>query len=127
MDGRIYAVGGRNLTPVWVRDVTVYDPSTGIWSELAPMPTGRYNLAAAVAIDGRIYAMGGFADFQYTRAVEVYDPSNNQWATAPSMRAAREGLGGARGADDRIYAIGGLIVKDYFHRGVLTTVEAYTP
>ncbi len=59
MDGRIYAMGGRNSTSLFLRDVTVYDSSTDFWRPVAPLPTGRYNLAAAVAIDGRIYALGG--------------------------------------------------------------------
>jgi len=127
MDGRIYAMGGRNSTSGFLHDVTVYDPSDDIWRTLSPLPTGRYNLAAAVAIDGRIYAIGGFDEFyRYANAVEVYDPSNDRWTAAPSLQTGREGLGGVRGTDDRIYAIGGLTFKP---NGpvVLTTVEAYTP
>jgi len=125
MDGRIYAMGGRNSTSLFLRDVTVYDSSTDFWRPVAPLPTGRYNLAAAVAIDGRIYALGG-APWSASDAVEVYDPSNDRWAVGSSMLTPREGLGAVRGADDRIYAVFGLHGY-YKHRIVLNTVEVYTP
>src|SRR5712692_9701188 len=130
-DGKIYLIGGSQVSPgreVFVPVVEAYDQSDDTWRTLSPLPTGLYNLAAAVAIDGRIYAMGGFDEFyRYANAVEVYDPSNDRWTAAPSMHTGREGLGGARGTDDRIYAIGGLTLKDNYRLGVLTSVEAYTP
>jgi N-acetylneuraminic acid mutarotase len=119
-------MGGRNSTSLFLRDVTVYDPSTDFWRPLAPLPTGRYNLAAAVAIDGRIYALGGLSQGEATNAVEVYDPSHDRWVIGSSMLTPREGLGAVRGADDRIYAVFGLHGY-YKHRIVLNTVEAYTP
>jgi N-acetylneuraminic acid mutarotase len=136
MDGRIYAIGGRNSTSLFLPDVTVYDPGQDSWRPVAPLPTRRYNLAAAVALDGRIYALGGvtvlgaFPQPQATDAVEVYDPSSDRWLVGCSMLTPREGLGAVRGADDRIYAVFGL--HGYYdgrrnHRIILNTVEAYAP
>jgi N-acetylneuraminic acid mutarotase len=77
------------------------------------LSSGRYNLGAVAANDGRIYAFGGFATgFSYTDIVEAYDPFNNTWSRAPSMIVRREAPGAALGLDGRIYAIGGT-VSDY--------------
>ena len=46
----------------------------GPWIRTAPMPTSRSELAAA-ALDGRIYAAGGIAQWGTTAAFEAYDPA----------------------------------------------------
>jgi len=48
------------------------------WSQLAPMPEGRSNLAAAV-YENRIYAIGGDTAQGVTGAVVSYDPEKNSW------------------------------------------------
>lgn len=35
-----------------------YDPATGIWEKLAPLPTAREHVPA-VTLDGKIYVSGG--------------------------------------------------------------------
>jgi Kelch motif len=39
--GKIHAIGGRGLDKVTVATHEIYDPSTGKWSEAAPLPTAR--------------------------------------------------------------------------------------
>ena len=50
IDGRIYAVA---------YDPEVYDPVSGVWWFLPPLPTSRAYLAGATDRDGQIYALGG--------------------------------------------------------------------
>jgi len=72
---------------------------------VAPMPTARHHLAA-VAVNGKIYAIGGMNSSSILNTVEVYDPSSSAWSTAASLFIGRSGLGAAD-ANGFIYAIGG--------------------
>src|SRR2546430_16978588 len=76
--GRLHAVGGSGDSATGAHEV--YDPATDRWSEAPPMPTARDHLAA-VAFQGRLWAMGGreaVLGSQYAR-VEIYDPATNGW------------------------------------------------
>ncbi len=76
-------------------------PTAGSWTKMAPLPTNRTGLAAAVVND-KIYAVGGF----YTDANEVYDSASNAWSKAQPMPASRGGLAAAS-VESKIYCIGG--------------------
>jgi N-acetylneuraminic acid mutarotase len=54
-DGKIYVVGGAIS---YVVPLAAYDPSLNRWSRQAPVPSSRYNLAAALT-NGKIYILGG--------------------------------------------------------------------
>ena len=130
VNDRIYALGGfsDNHTGLGVHMSAseVYDPIANDWAQRAVMPTGRSELAAAVA-NGRIYAIGGTdgqGNGQVTLgAVEAYDPATNAWTTRASMPTRRKALSAVVGADGVIYAIGG---RNGFG-DVVSTVEAYDP
>lgn len=87
--GIIYLVGGtgQGFIGPMVREVAAYNPQTDTWTNGAPMPTGRCILAAC-AVDGIIYAIGGFTS-QKVRTVEAYDPKSNKWTTRSPMPDAR--------------------------------------
>src|SRR5438046_8645596 len=71
------------------------------------MPTARDHLAA-VAFEGRLWAMGGreaFLGSQYA-TVEIYDPATNGWYAGTPLPAARGGLAAAV-LTDRVFAFGG--------------------
>lgn len=120
-DGRIYVIGG------WLGSgggettnlVETYDPVTGTWTDVVPMPTPRAWLAAATASDGRIYAIGGHnpnlpghSDQQergYLRIVEIFDPATGTWNRGPSLRTPRASHGAAGIPDGRIYVVGGAV------------------
>jgi hypothetical protein len=91
VDGIIYLVGG--MGPGWpgpaVREVAAYNPTTDTWTNGAPMPAGRGTLAAC-AVDGIIYAIGGFLETkQQVGTVEAYDPKINQWTPKSPMPQPR--------------------------------------
>lgn len=101
--GKLYVVGGvPDATALWA-----YDPARDTWdTRLAPMPTAREHLTAAV-IDDKLYVIGWrWAGVGNVAALEVYDPLTDAWAQLPAMPSARGGLtAGVIG--DRIYVAGG--------------------
>jgi hypothetical protein len=68
------------------------------------MPTARQGLAA-VALDKKIYAIGG-SNGASLSTVEVYDPATNSWAAGTPMQTPRAYLGAAV-LGNKIYAVGG--------------------
>ena len=74
VDGKIYAIGGRNGNTV-LSTVEEYDPASNIWVQKSDMPTARCCLSTSV-VDGKIYAiagsLGGWNKFVATSAVEEY-------------------------------------------------------
>jgi hypothetical protein len=64
---------------------------------------------AAAAIDGRLYAVGGRIDGNYSRNLasnEAYDPATNRWEQRAPMPTARSGIGAAV-VEGRIFVFGG--------------------
>jgi hypothetical protein len=119
--GVIYVIGGLVDVPgrsdPGVDTVSAYDPSTGVWSERAPLPHLRDHAVARLGSDGRIYVTGGIPSpppdpeaqhVQGTRGVLVYDPSSDTWSDGPPMRVQRFRHGMAQAAG-RLWVIGGVI------------------
>jgi len=79
------------------------------WTTVTSMPTPRSNLAAALAPDGRIFALGGIglAPQQPLTTAEAYSTNANLWGSSLPMIVASAGLAAATGTDGRIYAISG--------------------
>jgi N-acetylneuraminic acid mutarotase len=114
--GRIYVVGGRqalkqadgSLRQVNVATLEVFEPRTGRWQTLAPMPQAQGGLAAA-QWGGRLYVFGGeqwvptqkvFADSW------MYEPDHDRWTPLPPLPTPRHGLGAAA-LNGRIHVFGG--------------------
>ncbi len=94
----------------------------GIWTQKADMPTGRGGLAT-VAVDGKIYAIGGNPDgSNVISTVEEYDPVTDEWTKKADMPTERHALS-ASVVNGKIYAIGG----GGENTGSLSTVEEYDP
>lgn len=116
--GMFYAIGGRGCaTPTGVCDnLEQYDPAAASWTTLAPMPTARAGLAAAV-VGNAIYAIGGrtatggpcsqWPPFTTELAtVERYDIDHGVWTTVASLPSPRSDLG-AIAHGGKIYVFGG--------------------
>jgi N-acetylneuraminic acid mutarotase len=143
LNGKIYTVGGVNFSlhnPFFSirNDVNRYDPLTDSWSPAHVLSIARAHLAA-VALNGKIYALGGLAavgpPFRITptptNMVEVYDPTTDTWAAGPAMTMPRDGLAAVvfRG---RIYALGGYNAGPYMNPFLIpgpcmNSVEVYDP
>jgi N-acetylneuraminic acid mutarotase len=87
------------------------------------MPTSRSELPAA-ALDGRIYAAGGIAQWGTTAAFKAYDPATDRWEELTPLPEAVHQLA-AVATDDRIYVTGGytnLLFTDITDRAWPTTL-----
>jgi hypothetical protein len=126
LDGRIYVIGGGDVTAGGVpapptTTVEVYDPETDSWTLATPMLRAVTN-HVAVALDGKIYVIGGEEEFlPMSDAVQEYDPVTQLWTLRAGMPTAREAAAAAA-FDGRIVVIGGT------SGGMdLATAEAYDP
>ncbi|MHC4521355.1 MAG: LamG-like jellyroll fold domain-containing protein [Planctomycetota bacterium] len=81
------------------------------WTQMADMPTPRWNLATGV-VDGKIYAMGGEPSEPYEipgdllSIVEEYDPATDTWTRKADMPTETVPID-ATVVDGKIYVIGG--------------------
>ena len=72
----------------WLLSVECYDIRTKQWKYVASMAHARRYVAAA-ALDGLLYAVGGYDGFAVLDSVEVYDPRLDQWKPAANMANPR--------------------------------------
>ena len=121
--GKLYVLGGRSELGAGVGNVDaaeVFDPATGEWTRLAPMPTARGGLAAAVA-GPYLLTFGGEgnpADPTGTfPEVEAYDTRTGTWQSLSPMPTPRHGIGAAT-VDGRIYIPGGGPLQGFATSGV---------
>jgi len=146
MNNKIYAFGGFRLPesgpPAWepINNAWEYDPAADTWKELAPMPSRR-GAAAAAALNGKIYVIGGATTMPGTNetnihparrhmvvgTVEEYDPATNTWRARRDVPTPRNHQAVAA-AGDRIWVIGGRIGAAFITSGSNTDiVEGYDP
>ncbi len=128
VNGKIYAMGGKNGGLNYLSSVEEYDPATNRWTAKAPMSASKSE-SELVAVGGKIYAFGGFvkgADqneinpLHYSSAVEEYDPVLNTW-TAKAPMSTPKFYFQTEVIDGKIYVMGG---ND---KDSLDTVEEYDP
>ncbi len=127
VDGRLFVLGGftPSLTTLWnpVATLLEYLPAENRWLARQPMPTPRGALAAA-ALNGKIFAIGGYDGQRSLGVVEVYYPDTDSWQPAAALAVPRDHLAAAE-ADGQVYAIGGRVNLNY--RRNLGVVEVYDP
>ena len=102
LGGRLYTMGGfagrapgetgSRLHQGATSHVFRYDPAADAWETLAPLPTGRGAVGAAV-IDGKIHVVGGRkVDMATVTEHDVYDPATNKWTQAAPLPRAKDHL-----------------------------------
>jgi hypothetical protein len=99
--GRLFLAGGD-------RRQQAYDPRSERWLDVAPLPQ-RLDHVQGVAIDGRVYYVGGLTGWPgpAVGTVDVYDPAADAFTRRAAMERPR-GAGGVAVAGGRIYYLGGL-------------------
>jgi N-acetylneuraminic acid mutarotase len=80
----IYVLGGGPLP------IQRYHPPTRRWETRASLQTSRGHVNA-VAMNGKIWVLGGRSGSAAFRTVEIYDPATNQVSPGPSMDSVRSG------------------------------------
>ncbi len=83
--------------------------TTEIWESLPMMPTPRTEVVA-VAVDKKIFVIGGFdRNGKATDIVEVYDTVNNSWGKVSPMPEKLHHVGAAASttSNNEIYVVGG--------------------
>jgi N-acetylneuraminic acid mutarotase len=106
----IYVIGGTGGSNALLR----YDPARNQWTSLAGLSQSREHTAAAggfaaVAVDGKLYALGGevlTGANQALTSVEVFDPRQNTWGSGPDLPLPLHGVP-AVSVDGVIYILGG--------------------
>ena len=83
-------MGGYNHDDGDLSSVERYDPATNAWEAVAPMGEERIRPGVA-ALDGKLYAVGGFGfnNGHFLTSVERYDPATNAWEAAAPLTTAR--------------------------------------
>jgi len=109
----------------------VYDPATGIWTQLADAPRARDHFAAAIIGDNLYLASGRITDFPSTFGptipeVDVYDLVGGNWSTLPAGQNIPTTRAGASvvNFNDRLVVIGG---ETETAGPSLTVTEEYDP
>ena len=105
LNGKIYvlgggrAMGGQPNLPL----AQEFDPATGRWRDLAPLPQGASHLDA-ITMNGKIYVAGGFGWSNHRNPIDSfleYDPATDQWKTLARLSFPRGSVG--------LVAVGGMI------------------
>jgi N-acetylneuraminic acid mutarotase len=128
--GRFYAISGRASLGAGVGNLAafeVYDPGTGSWSSLPPIPTARSGLAAAAVGDRYAVAFGGEGNDAIPSGVfgevEAYDTLLGQWIGLAPMPTPRHGIGAAT-LSGLVHVPGGAPQEGF---GLSTVHEVYDP
>lgn len=116
----MYVLGGFGNLQSPIDVVEKYDPAANQWSIVQPMRRKRRYLSA-VALNGRLYAIGGYDASSRLNTVECFDSSTSQWSAMTPM-LQRRGLAGATTLGGKIFVAGGF---DGTTRH--TSVECYEP
>ncbi len=115
---RIYLLGGREFqetTQGWA-----FDPETGTYDAIADLPSAQNGLAA-VALDGRVWAIGGANAFGLALpTLRSYDPVLDAWTDhRPMLNGRRDAVAVVIGGE--IHVVGG------DNNGPVQAVEIYDP
>lgn len=106
LDGILYAAGGMvGETGRPLATFAGYDPSADRWQVLPQLPVPT-RAAAAAALDGRVYVVGGTTAADNTGAVWAYDPAARRWERRRPLPAPRFNHG-AVALGDTLYVLGG--------------------
>jgi len=89
----LYAVGGHQVSETSnTTAVQRFNPATGTWAKLTPMPAAASGLGAAV-VGGQLITVGGDNGLTVFNTVRAFNLATKAWSTLPHLPAARTGLG----------------------------------
>lgn len=125
-DDTVYVCGGYKpkdpMGVVVTATCQAYNPDFGTWYAIPSMGMARCD-HALVALDGKLYALGGWDENGPIASVEVYDIAARTWSPAPALPQALAGLR-AVAAGGRLYVSGGNPGNGFYSS---TTLYEYEP
>jgi non-specific serine/threonine protein kinase len=117
----VYAIGGRDLSSSKnTNAVQRFDPATGQWTQLTPMPVANSDMGAAY-VGGQLIIFGGENAFSVFNTVRAYNLASKTWSTLSPLAEPRHGMGVAVVGKNTIYAIDG--ASQPGHNGSTRTVQ----
>ena len=103
----LYAIGGRALTyETTTTSVERFDPVSGKWKDMPPLPFAAAGHVSAVTRNGLMVVAGGEVAAGPLADVVAYDFARKRWLRLPSLDPARTGFGGVA-FGNRFYVVGG--------------------
>ena len=119
LDGKLFAIGGEDLSGESLRSGEVYTIATNQWKAIADMVHPRSDFASVV-LHGDIYVMGGFQGVHYQDSIEKYNVAEDTWTVVGHLAGPRSGCS-AVVADGKIFVLGGFNGSER-----LATVESFS-
>ena len=112
----LFIISAGLFTSVLCCSVSAVDAIENSWTTKAPMNYPRHNVAL-VAVDGKIYAIGGDQIYHSVSTTRVgfnerYDPKTNKWVVLASMPTPSSSFH-AVAFDGKIYCIGRDLTQVY--------------
>ncbi|XP_076812284.1 kelch-like protein 13 isoform X2 [Clavelina lepadiformis] len=123
IDGKLYAVGGRNAAGE-LSTVECYNPQFNEWNFVEKMQEPHYGHAGTV-YNGQMYISGGITHDSFQKKLLCYSPSTDKWEQKSSMSTVR-GLHCMTTVGDRLYVIGGNHFKGTTDYDDVLECEYYT-
>jgi hypothetical protein len=108
VDGKVYAVGGRDGATTNFDYVEAYDPDDGTWNTVTPLTTARGGPGAMGMGDDLVVCAGGWSGYYNT--CERYDVTQGYggaWAAMGQTMITGRRTYGYASTDDALYAVAG--------------------
>lgn len=106
--GKLYLMAGQAMGRQDSPMAQAFDPATGRWRDLAPLPKGASHVGIA-ALNGKIYVAGGFTANVHMNPLDQfleYDIVRNNWRQLASL-PSRLGAAGLAAVGGRLHLVGG--------------------
>lgn len=127
-DGRVLIMGGtEDMTCGAFRQIEMYDSTTGRFTSVGAMSTGRDLHTATLLSDGRVLIAGGGSGIcaPPTATAELFDPAADALLPAPNMTVPRFGHAATRLLDGTVLITGG--ADSFWPMHSLRSAEIYRP
>lgn len=129
-DGRVLVIGGRGRIATqtstalsYIRDMEIFDPSSGRWSGAGKLSVGRYQPAVEKLGNGKVAILFGTTDAGNPRKGEYIDGATLLWGAAPNLYAPSS-QAAYLDAPKGLLLDNGLV---FLHGGVRDTANAINP
>lgn len=121
--GKVLIIGGSPDNGEVMADahVSLYDPSTGLWTSKAPMNVPRFGFGCWPLSNGKILVAGGWSTAAEASS-EIYDPVADTWTMTGSLHQARFYGGDNTSGSGKPVIIGGAVSSP---STVTSTIEIY--